>query len=219
VSESLRVTIPSRLKHAGNVELLNASVASHDSPFAVVSYSLDGKIQQLGLRLDLDKQVFLDEVGDPGVDDVLRGRAVDVVNAVARSLDQSGTPGSEATNQAASVNVFTCATVPQVNVRETDTEVEVIAELCDMEEADVGVTVADRVLTISGEKESEDNRGEERCAWRDRSFGRIKRVVPLPKGLDLGSARARFESGVLTITIDRDEEAQTKVEHLPRQEG
>lgn len=214
MSDSLRVTIPSGLKHAGKVELLNASIASHDSPFAIVTYAVDGKIQELGLRLDLDKQVFLDKVGDPGVDDVLRGRAADVGNAVARSLDQSGMPGSEATNQAASANPFACATVPQVNVRETDKEVEVTAELRDMEEADIGVTVADRILTISGEKVNEEA-GEERYTWRDRSWGRIKRVVPLPKGLDLGSARASFESGVLTVTIDRDAKAQTKGEHIP----
>jgi HSP20 family protein len=210
----LRVTIPSRLKHVGNIELLNANVVSRDSPFAVVTYAVDGKMQELGLRLDLDKQVFLDKVGDPGVDDVLQGRAVDVVNAVARSLEQSQTPGSEAIDRAARANLSAGAAVPQINVRETDKEVEVTAELRDMEEADVGVTVADRILTISGENVS-DEAGEERYAWHDRSWRRIKRVVPLPKGLDLGSTRASFESDVLTVTIDREEEAQTKVEHSP----
>jgi HSP20 family molecular chaperone IbpA len=218
VPESLRVTIPSRLKHVGNIELLNASVVSHGSPFAVVTYAVDGKVQDLGLRLDLDKQVFLDKVDNPRVDDVLRGRAADVGNAVARGLEQSRTPGSEATTQAASANLAAGASIPQVKVRETEKEVEVTAELPDMEETDVGVTVADRLLTISGEKITKE-RGEEEYTWRDRSWGRIKRVVPLPEGLNLGSARASFESGVLTVTIDRDAEAQAKAEQIPQQEG
>jgi HSP20 family molecular chaperone IbpA len=218
VPESLRVTIPSRLKHVGNIELLNACVVLHGSPFAVVTYAVDGKVQELGLRLDLDKQVFLDKVDNPRVDDVLRGRAADVGNAVARGLEQSRTPGSEATTQATSANLAAGPSIRQVNVRETDKELEITAELPDMEEADIGVTVADRILTISGEKVAEEA-ADERYTWRDRSWGRIKRVVPLPEGLDLGSARASFESGVLTVTIDRDAEAQTKVEHIPQQEG
>ncbi len=88
--KSLEVAIPSGLKRAGNVELLNVNIASSDSPFAVVNYSVYGKKQELGLRLNLDKQVFLDKTGDPRVDDDLQNRAVDVVDVVSRSLDRSG---------------------------------------------------------------------------------------------------------------------------------
>ena len=88
--KGLEVAIPSGLNRAGNVELLNVNIASSNSPFAVVNYSVDGKKQELGLRLDLDKQVFLDKTGDPRLDDDLQNRAVDVVDVVSRSLDRSG---------------------------------------------------------------------------------------------------------------------------------
>src|ERR1700730_11899954 len=47
------------------------------------------------------------------------------------------------------------ATAPKVDVRETDREVEVTAELPGMDEADIDVSVADGVLTIRGERKEE----------------------------------------------------------------
>lgn len=80
---SLEVAIPSGLNRVANIELLNIHLASSDSPFAVVDYAVDGEKQELGLRLDLDKQVFLDKTGDPRIDDVLQNRAAEIVTLVA----------------------------------------------------------------------------------------------------------------------------------------
>ncbi len=48
------------------IEILRAELSPEGGPFAVVRYAIDGKEQTLGLRLDLDKGVFLDEL--EGVD-------------------------------------------------------------------------------------------------------------------------------------------------------
>lgn len=41
------------------------------SPFARVQYSVDGERQEMALRLDMDKQVFLDKTGDDDFDNRL----------------------------------------------------------------------------------------------------------------------------------------------------
>ena len=108
---------------------------------------------------------------------------------------------------------------PQVDVRETDKEVEVVAELPGMDEADVDVSVAAGMLTIRGEKKSEREREGNGYILRERSFGRIERLVPLPEGLDLDSAEATFKNGVLTVRIAKTAEAQRAAKRIQVQRG
>jgi HSP20 family protein len=107
--------------------------------------------------------------------------------------------------------------VPRVDVRETEQEVEVIAELPGMNEADVDVSLAPGMLTIRGEKKSERDEEKEGYVLRERSFGRVERVVPVPDGLDLDSAKAVFKDGVLTVTIAKTAEARQAVKRIPVQ--
>jgi HSP20 family protein len=111
--------------------------------------------------------------------------------------------------------------MPRVDVRETDNEVEVVAELPGMQEADVDVSVAEGMLTIRGEKRSEREEREEGNGYivRERSFGRIERLVPLPEGLDLDSAEATFKNGVLTVRIAKTAEAQRAAKRIQVQRG
>jgi hypothetical protein len=45
----------------GWVRFLRAEVPSQPSPFALVRYAIGSEEQALGLRLDMDKRVFLDQ--------------------------------------------------------------------------------------------------------------------------------------------------------------
>lgn len=106
------------------------------------------------------------------------------------------------------------AVVPRVDVRETDEEVEVVAELPGMEEADVDVSVSQGMLTISGEKRSEREEEDDGYVLRERSFGRVERIVPLPEGLDVDSAQATFRNGVLTVRIPKTAETQRAAKRI-----
>jgi HSP20 family protein len=104
--------------------------------------------------------------------------------------------------------------VPQVDVRETDQEVEVVAELPGMDEADVDVSVSQGMLTIRGEKKSEREEEDDGYVLRERSFGRVERIVPLPDGLDVDSAQATFRNGVLTVRIPKTAETQRAAKRI-----
>ena len=97
---------------------------------------------------------------------------------------------------------------PEVDIRETDKEVEVTAELPGMDDADVDVSVAQGMLTIRGEKKVEREDRDDGYVLRERSYGRVERIVPLPDGLDLDAAEASFKNGVLTVRIPKTAEAQ-----------
>jgi HSP20 family protein len=66
---------------------------------------------------------------------------------------------------------------------------------------DVDITVQNGVLTISGKLEEE--REEERRGYlvRERRYGTFRRSLQLPQDVDEDQINARFENGVLEVTI------------------
>ena len=100
-------------------------------------------------------------------------------------------------------NVVNTEDLPRVDVRETDKEVVVAAELPGMDENDVEISVAGGLLSIRGETELERETGDDNYVQRERRVGVVERVVPLPDGLELDSARATMKNGLLTVKIPR----------------
>ena len=76
------VELHGRVEKVGPLEFLWAVMPVTLSPFAVIHYAYDGKREELGLRLDLDKKVFLDQ--PEAVDsEVLRKAAEEVASILA----------------------------------------------------------------------------------------------------------------------------------------
>ena len=91
--------------------------------------------------------------------------------------------------------------VPSVEVMQHDDRLIVKADLPGMEPNDVRITADHGDLVIEGERRSEheDNEGD---VWRcERSYGRFERRIALPPGAEIESAEARFDNGVLEISM------------------
>jgi HSP20 family protein len=108
---------------------------------------------------------------------------------------------------------------PRVDVRETDRDVKIEAELPGVKEEDIDISAADGALTISGEKTSERKEEKKNYVLRERSVGRFERVIPLPNGLDLDNAKADFKNGVLNIAIPKAREGQTEGKRIAVNRG
>ena len=52
---------------------------------------------------------------------------------------------------------------------------------------------------------------------RERRYGRLERIVPLPQGIDADAAEARFKDGVLTIVIPKSADARSNSRNIPVQ--
>ena len=103
---------------------------------------------------------------------------------------------------------------PHVDIAETDTEIEVSVELPGMDENDIDVSLTDEALTVKGEKKAEREERKKDYFVSERSFGSFQRSIPLPRGLDGDKASAKFEKGVLTVTVPRSAEAQARVKKI-----
>jgi HSP20 family protein len=76
------------------------------------------------------------------------------------------------------------------------------AELPGVRPEDVDISLHGNVLSISGERKAEHE--EERGGYyiRERSYGSFSRSFTLPQGTDESKIRARFENGVLEVTVE-----------------
>lgn len=99
---------------------------------------------------------------------------------------------------------------PRVDVSETEKEVKVSVELPGLEEKDVTVELDDEAVTIRGERKEEKEEKGRSWYTKEQTYGSFCRVVPLPTSVDGEKARAKFKNGVLTITIPKLEEEQSK---------
>jgi HSP20 family protein len=90
---------------------------------------------------------------------------------------------------------------PAIDVVQEDGDLVVRAELPGVKLEDVDMTVHRGVLTISGKREEQSE--EERGGYlvRERRSGSFRRSLQLPEGVDEDSIHARFENGILEVTI------------------
>jgi HSP20 family protein len=91
--------------------------------------------------------------------------------------------------------------VPQVDVSQQKDKVLVQVDLPGMAPSDVSLRIEDGALIIEGERKSEREIEAGGVVRAERYYGRFQRVVPLPEGADPDSAEARFENGVLEISV------------------
>jgi len=100
--------------------------------------------------------------------------------------------------------------MPKVDVIDRDDEVVVRAEVPGIEKDDLDVSVSDNAVTIKGEtkREEKEEKGDfYRC---EISRGTFARTVVLPGYVDSDSAKAKFEDGVLELTLPKVEKAKRR---------
>lgn len=102
-------------------------------------------------------------------------------------------------------------TYPTVDIFEDGTDVIVKAELPGMKKEDIEVNISDDVITISGEKKTEEKVEKKDYYRLERSFGSFTRTLRLPAETRTDKARANFKDGVLEIKIPKTEAEIRKV--------
>lgn len=97
---------------------------------------------------------------------------------------------------------------PAVDIAESDKAYEVTAELPGMDEKNIEVKVANGGLTIKGEKKEQKDKKDKDSYLSERRYGSFERYFRIPEGVDIDKIEARFNKGVLTVTLPKKPEAQ-----------
>jgi HSP20 family protein len=99
---------------------------------------------------------------------------------------------------------------PRMNIEDTGKEIRVTAELPGVSDKDVQITLDDDTLIIAGEKRDEREVHDRDVRLVERVFGQFRRAVQLPFSPNPDQVEARFRDGVLTITVPKNAEQQSK---------
>ncbi|MDY0204132.1 MAG: Hsp20/alpha crystallin family protein [Desulfovibrio desulfuricans] len=83
----------------------------------------------------------------------------------------------------------------------------------------VDVSVQDRELVVSGEKQRETTEENENSHVTERVFGSFKRMLILPEDADVNSITANHKDGVLTVCIPRKPEALPETKKIEITKG
>jgi HSP20 family protein len=105
--------------------------------------------------------------------------------------------------------------MPQMDVKETEKEFRLTAELPGMEQKDVEVTLVDGALRIKGEKREEHEEEKGDFYRSERQYGAFERVIPLSADLDIDQAKAEFKKGVLSVVLPKSENARSNRKTIP----
>ena len=99
---------------------------------------------------------------------------------------------------------------PVVDMYDEDDRIVIKAELPGMEKKDISVDVKDGVLTISGERNYDNEVKEEIYYRRERAYGKFQRAFSLPTDVDSDKINADFKDGLLKIEVPKPEKQKPK---------
>jgi HSP20 family protein len=107
-------------------------------------------------------------------------------------------------------SVATANWAPSVDISENDKAFTLLADIPGVEPKDIEISMEKGVLTIKGERHSENIEENENYRRVERQSGQFYRRFTLPDSADADKIEAKSEHGVLTVTIPKQEVAVSR---------
>ncbi len=99
---------------------------------------------------------------------------------------------------------------PAASFTSYDDRFEIEVELPGVEEKNIRVSVAGKMLLVKGKKHRKQSEEKHNIRRSELQFGEFHRAFPLPPMAKTGGIKADFKDGILTIVIPKKDEAKPK---------
>jgi len=106
--------------------------------------------------------------------------------------------------------MFAKGWAPTADISETKDKLIVKAELPGLDPEDIKLSLSGNLLTIEGEKKKEKEEKDEQHYYLERYSGAFHRAFRLPVEVQEDKIDAKFDKGVLTITLPKTAKTQKK---------
>jgi len=100
--------------------------------------------------------------------------------------------------------------VPKTDVVETANAYEVHLALPGVNKEDFNIEVNDNHLTISGERKFQNEKKEKSYHAIETHYGSFSRSFTLPENVDASKINAKYNNGILEVSIPKDEKKVLK---------
>ena len=99
--------------------------------------------------------------------------------------------------------------VPAADIYETDEALTVVLEMPGVERKDISISVEDNTLSVEGKIDFSKYQ-EMEPVYTEYLVGHYARSFGVSQKIDQGGIQAQFQDGVLTLTLPKAKEAQTR---------
>lgn len=99
---------------------------------------------------------------------------------------------------------------PALDIEESNDKIKVIAEVPGMKKEEIKLTVSEGQLIIQGERKFEKEEKDKTYHRIERSYGKFRRTISLPKDLEVDKAKATYEQGILKVDIPKSKKTKPK---------
>ena len=100
--------------------------------------------------------------------------------------------------------------IPPVDVFEEADNIRITAEIPGVKREDIEISLEGNLLTIHGTKQQESERRTERVHRYERTYGVFERAFTLPASVEPKNIKAKYDNGVLTVTLPKSEKAKPR---------
>jgi HSP20 family protein len=137
-------------------------------------------------------------------------RELDTLHREINRMFQDVWPFERRLSRSAFLPGLSARNYPMVNVYEDPEAVHVEALAPGLDTASLEVTVNNNMLSISGEKRPLEGVKREAYHRNERATGKFVRTIQLGTYVDEGNVSARYEDGILTVTLPKSEKAKPR---------
>lgn len=100
--------------------------------------------------------------------------------------------------------------VPKVDILENDAAYEINVAVPGLSKDDFKIDLNDNVLTISGERKLAKETKENNLHVVETQYGNFSRSFSLPENVDASKINAKYNNGILEISVPKDEKKTLK---------
>ncbi len=97
-----------------------------------------------------------------------------------------------------------------IDVTETDAAYTLKANIPGAAKEDVAISIDRNIVKLDVEFKHDASEGADTAVWRERQSGKASRLLKFAQMLDADGAIAKQENGVLTLTLPKKQDTQTK---------
>ncbi|MDW3208631.1 MAG: Hsp20/alpha crystallin family protein [Reichenbachiella sp.] len=94
---------------------------------------------------------------------------------------------------------------PQVDISETEKAFELSFAIPGIKKNEINIDLNEGQLIVSGERKFEEKKEEKNFHSVETRYGSFSRSFHLPDNIDANKVEAKYEDGLLNITIPKDE--------------
>jgi len=99
---------------------------------------------------------------------------------------------------------------PQIEVTQREGRLQIRADLPGVAKDDINIELNDGALILRGERRREQQGEREGLHYTERGYGSFTRSIAIPRGVRAEDVEARFDSGVLEVSLELPEQMRSR---------